>query len=906
MSNSVARTDAVERAMAHAPFLAMLAGQRQQLIDHFVAAGPDAALAAATQLDPDGDVPALLRKRRGDLSLILALADLSGDYDLTAVVHGLTDFADTACDAALKCAFAERVPGAEPQGIAVIALGKMGSRELNYSSDIDPILIFDPNTMPRRERDDPGEAAVRIARRWVDILAQRTGDGHVLRVDLRLRPTPEVTPIVLPVDAMISYYESQALAWEQAAFIRSRVSAGDMALGERFLDAIQPFIWRRSMDFGQIRRIADITDRIRDAYAGGQAFGPGFDLKRGRGGIREIEFYTQVQQLIHGGRDPALRLKDTREALAALAEAGHVAPQTATMLSNNLVTLRTIEHRLQMVDDQQTHSLPDTRECMDRVGQLHGLVDGDALLDLLRPVTDAVGATFDVLVGANDGGTRHGWPTDDDQVADRSESIGFKDGRAAARLIAGWRGGSMRVLRAPAARDALEQVLPALMQAMAEAQDPDALLIHFDRMIGGLPSAINFFNLLAARPQLLGTLMAVLGHAPTLANELASRSELIEGLIDSSVFADPEDSSEIERAMAAGPVDDLERQLDHVRRLVGERRFALGVQLVEGASDPLAVARGYSDLADAALGSLTHSTILAFEAAHGRIPEGELIILALGRYGGRALTHASDLDLILLFTGDLMAESDGRRPLGTTTYFNRLGQRVIANLSVPTAAGRLYEIDTRLRPQGNQGPLVASLEAFAQYQREDAWTWEHMALTRARVVYGSDVGRQAVEAVISETLNTPRDPAALMADIVKMRNDMAAHKPPKGALDVKLIDGGLVDAEFAIHATQLLHRTAFHPQLRVALTQLEQQGLAPDTILPAQALESRMLVSLRLMAPDGEPPSNPATRRRVAAACLGREQGDWDAMLNAYAEARQAISAWWHQLRDDAPQSAKG
>jgi glutamate-ammonia-ligase adenylyltransferase len=358
--------------------------------------------------------------------------------------------------------------------------------------------------------------------------------------------------------------------------------------------------------------------------------------------------------------------------------------------------------------------------------------------------------------------------------------------------------------------------------------------------------------------------------------------------------------------MAAGPVDDLERQLDHVRRLVGERRFALGVQLVEGASDPLAVARGYSDLADAALGSLTHSTILAFEAAHGRIPEGELIILALGRYGVRALTHASDLDLILLFTGDLMAESDGRRPLGTTTYFNRLGQRVIANLSVPTAAGRLYEIDTRLRPQGNQGPLVASLEAFAQYQREDAWTWEHMALTRARVVYGSDVGRQAVEAVISETLNTPRDPAALMADIVKMRNDMAAHKPPKGALDVKLIDGGLVDAEFAIHATQLLHRTAFHPQLRVALTQLEQQGLAPDTILPAQALESRMLVSLRLMAPDGEPPSNPATRRRVAAACLGREQGDWDAMLNAYAEARQAISAWWHQLRDDAPQSAKG
>jgi [glutamine synthetase] adenylyltransferase / [glutamine synthetase]-adenylyl-L-tyrosine phosphorylase len=888
------RISAVDRARRHAPFLAGLAAQRPALIDRFVGGGVEGAIGSVAPIPHEGDIAAALRHRRNDLALLLALGDLSGEEGFASIVTALSDFADRACDAALTQAFADRVPGEPVRGLAIVALGKQGSHELNYSSDIDPILIFDPATLPRRTRDEPVEAAVRIARRWVEILSARTGDGYVLRVDLRLRPSPEVSPIVLPVDAAISYYESQALAWEQAAFIRARACAGDVELGRSFLDTIQPFIWRRSLDFGQLKRIGDISQRIRGHYADGQAFGPGYDLKRGRGGIREVEFFAQVQQLIHGGRNPALRAPATLDALAALAAAGHVEADVAARLSDHYVTLRTFEHRLQMVDDQQTHALPKGGAALDNVAQLHGLADGAALLAELSPVVADVGAHFDSLLGPSASAARPHRTDSGDAQADKF--AGFTDAAAVARRIETWRSGSLRVLRSTAAREALEDVLPALMPALARAADPDTTLNRFDTLISGLPSAINFFLLLAARPQLLATLVAVLGQAPALATDLAARPELIEGLIDASVFAEPASPVTLAARMAAGPPD-YERHLDHVRRVVGEHRFALGVQLVEGARDALAVSRGYSDIADAAIQSLTAATVTEFERAHGCVPGCELLILGLGRLGGRALTHASDLDLILLFTGDFHAESDGTRPLGATTYFNRLGQRVIAALSVPTAAGGLYEVDVRLRPQGNQGPLVASVDAFDRYSRESAWTWEHMALTRARPLFGSTTARAGLQAIIDAVLAQPRDLATTRADIAKMRADMATHKPPKGPLDVKLIDGGLVDCEFAIHAQQLLHGTAFDPRLNVALRQLIAAGLAPPTIASAMDLMGRMLVTLRLMAPDGEP-ANDETRARIAHVCgYAAQAGGWDALLAAYADARQEVGAWWGAIR---------
>ena len=890
MADKAARAAALRRACRHSPFLAGLASRRAALAEHWVEAGFAAASAAAAPW-PDAAVPGEagvdLRRRRADLALLLGLADLAGEHDLWTTVAQLSDFADAACEAALRAAFADRVPGEEPRGFAVIALGKLGSRELNYSSDIDPILIFDPETLPRRSRDDPTEAATRLARRWLEILSERTGDGYVLRVDLRLRPSPEVTPIALPVEAAITYYESQGLAWEQAAFIRARAMAGDIALGRSFLRAIDPFIWRSVRDYGQLGRIADMSARIRDHYGRGQQLGPGFDLKRGRGGIREVEFFAQSQQLIHGGRNPALRAPMLGDALPALAAAGHVDADAATAMLDHYVTLRTIEHRLQMVADQQTHSLPDSAAALDQVAALHGLADGAALVAVLRPVTGEVSARFDALLAGL--GRAEGWPLEETALAAAVQSAGFPDPALAVRRIAEWRGGQSRVLRSAAAREALELVLPTLFAALATAPDPVMALTRFDALVGGLPSAVNLFHLLQAQPRLLGTLTAVLAHAPTLSAALGRRAELLEGLIDASALAGVPDRAAIEARLRRAPPDErYEQVLDRVRRDVGELRFAIGVQIVEGVADPLEAARGYADIAETALGVLADATIAEFEAAHGRVPGGELLVLALGRLGGRTLTHASDLDLILLFTGDHLAESDGARPLGATTYFNRLAQRLIAALSVATAAGPLYEVDTRLRPQGNQGPLVAALDAFARYQREDAWTWEHMALTRARPVYGSAAGQAAVQAVIDDVLAKPRDPAAVRADVAAMRRDLRAHKPAAGPLDVKLIDGGLVDLEFAMHCRQLCTGRGLVPALEPALVALTGEGLAPAGMVENYRLLGRMLVALRLMG-DHMTVTDTATQARLAQACGCR---DWADLLAHLAGARAAVQAW--------------
>ena len=346
------RLGAVERARAYSPFLRSAAERWPGVAERFVADGSEAAIACA--LDASGEsLNVTLRRQRHGLALAVALGDLSGEASLEQVTAALSDFADMAIDRALRLAVTERVPDAESLGVTVLALGKLGSRELNYSSDVDLILLFDPHTMPRRPRDDPGEAAVRYGRRLVELLQQRSADGYVARVDLRLRPAPEVTPIVLSVGAAISYYESSALPWERAAFIRARACAGDIALGQRFLGEIQPFIWRRALDFGAIDEIRDISLRIRDHFAQGQRFGPGFDLKRGRGGIREAEFFTQVQQLVHGGRDPSLRSSSTLGALAALSEAKRLDPTVARTIGDAYRALRTAEHRVHMIDDRQ-------------------------------------------------------------------------------------------------------------------------------------------------------------------------------------------------------------------------------------------------------------------------------------------------------------------------------------------------------------------------------------------------------------------------------------------------------------------------------------------------------------------------------------------------------------------------
>ena len=730
-----------------------------------------AAVAEMPVVPADLPVGRALRLTRRCLALHVALGDLAGAFDLTDVTHRLSDFADQALDRAISAAIIERTPDAEPAGFVAIALGKQGSRELNYSSDIDPIFLFDPRTLPTRPNEEPVDAAVRIGRRVIELLQARDADGYVLRVDLRLRPTPEVSPIAVPIDAAIVYYESQALPWERAAFIRARPAAGDMALGRAFLAAIQPFIWRRSLDFGAVGEIVEITRRIRDHHSQGQKFGPGYDLKRGRGGIREIEFFAQIHQLIHGGRDPSLRVGDTRAALAALAAAKRIDADEAAALCDAYVALRTAEHRVQMIDDRQTHALP-TGAALDQVAQLDGRADGEALLHHLQPHVTRVAAIFDRLAAPGSAALS----SDPEVLAGQLAEAGLTNSDVALARIQSWRAARYPALRSAAAQSALEAVLPKLIETLAEAPEPEAALNRLDRLFERLPSAVNIFRLLEARPALCVLLVQLLSHAPTLADELARRPDLLDGLIDASAFDPVPEVEALAAQMRLKPGSDYQTQLDHVRRIVADRRFALGAQIIAGAADPLDVAAGYSRVAEAAIEVLAQAAGDEFARAHGRVPDSELVILALGRLGGGALTHASDLDLIYLFTGDFATESDGAKPLGATLYFNRLAQRVTAALSVATAAGPLYPIDTRLRPSGNQGPLAVNFESFARYQRESAWTWEHMALTRARPVFGSPAARDALQAIIADVLGGNRPARDIAEDARRHGRAQAAGR----------------------------------------------------------------------------------------------------------------------------------
>ena len=836
---------------------------------------------------PDMPVQRRLRLDRRALALSVAIGDLAGVLDLTAVTHALSDFADRALDTAIRAAIMERTPDAPPVGFTGIALGKQGSRELNYSSDIDPILLYDPRTLPCRPREAPEDAAVRIARRVVELLQARDGDGYVLRVDLRLRPSPEVTPIALPVDAAIGYYESQALPWERAAFIRARAAAGDIALGERFLTAIRPFVWRRALDFGAVQELRGMSRLIRDHHAQGQELGPGYDLKRGRGGIREAEFYAQIHQLIHGGRDPSLRAPATRDALAALAAAGWIGADDATTLSDGYALLRTIEHRVQMIDDRQTHALP-AGDALDAVARLHGLAVGAQLIELLAPCAAAVGTIYDAL----EEDAPLALPRDTVILETMLADTGFPDPAAARARLEAWRAGTYPALRSAAARDALEAALPTMVPAIGSAPDPQVALLRFDALLEHLPSAINLFRLLDARPALATLLTTILSHAAPLAEALGRQPVLLDGLIDASAFEEVGDVAALAGEMRGGDAAGYERRLDHVRRVVAEKKFALGVQIVAGTADPLTVSEGYARVAEAAIEVIATATIDEFAQAHGRVPGSEFAILALGRLGGGQLTHASDLDLIYLFSGDFAAESDGARPLGATLYYNRLAARVTAALSVATAAGPLYAVDTRLRPSGAQGPLVVSIDSFARYQRDDAWTWEHMALTRARPVFGSAATRASIGAVVREVLAGARPVRDIAVEAVAMRADIAAHKPPTGPLDVKLSSGGLVDLEFAVHVTQLVHRAGFDPRLGVAIDLLAAAGHLPPAARSANDVLTRALVTLRLVAPDGHEPAAPT--RTLIARVLGLR--DWPAVVATLAETQQEVGALWQQI----------
>ncbi len=636
--------------------------------------------------------------------------------------------------------------------------------------------------------------------------------------------------------------------------------------------------------------------RIRDHYDAAQVVGPGYDLKRGRGGIREIEFFAQIHQLVWGGRNPALRAPATLDALAALTAAGHVDPEDAALLGDAYRWLRTIEHRLQMHADEQTHRVPLNEGTREAVAVLSGYAGWASLEAQLGATTGAVATRYDRLIADARETASPGLPVSDESLQQWFAATGLAAGTALIPSITRWRSASHRALRSPPARAAFEALLPGLVRELATAANPLHATARFDTFLGQLPAGLQFFTLLEANPRLLPLLGRLLGVTPVLADALAKRPALFDVLLERDSFEPLPDASALTAELAAAVAGmSLEATLDRVRSWTAEHRFQLGAQLIERRADPLRVAHDLASLADAALAILTYAVSTDFEAVHGRVPGGRLLVLAFGRYGGGALTQASDLDLVYLFTGSHESVSDGVKPLAATLYFGRLTQRLTAALSVPTAAGTLYEIDTRLRPSGAKGLLAVSVDSFVRYQSSEAWTWEHMALTRARVVVGDAADRTMIDSAVAAIIAQPRDPATLYADVLAMRADMARAKPGQGLWDVKLAPGGLVDLEFIVHYRQLATGSAPTPELGPACDAAGLPGLrAPHDLL------TRLLVLLRCVGDGSAGALNPEgfsdpVRELLSQAC---GFGDFDALQEALADAKATVRAGWQRVFD--------
>jgi glutamate-ammonia-ligase adenylyltransferase len=804
-------------AFAYSPFLTQeLTGQLplvRDLAENGFERTFDEILAGLQALPADTmqlpDVMRALRKAKRRAGLLIALADIAGTWQLEAVTGALSRIADTCLGRATAHLLA--APGfaqlAEArEALAVLGMGKLGAGELNYSSDIDLVIFYDDSRFSQPQLDQAGPAFIKLARMLVRVMEERTGDGYVFRTDLRLRPDPAAMPLAVSFSAAEIYYGSLGQNWERAAMIKARQVAGGVAAGNALFAFLRPWIWRRNLDFAAIEDIHSIKRQINRHKIGPAQNGfDGFNVKLGRGGIREIEFFAQTQQLIFGGRDASLREPATCNALAALAAAGRIEPQAAADLADAYRFLRTVEHRLQMVGDQQTHSLPKSDDEMGRVARFLGYPDTPAFLaelgQHLNRVQEHFAALFEKAPSLSGPGNLVFTGVEDDpDTLVTLRTLGFGNVSGVAAAIRGWHHGRYRATRSERAREILTKLMPALLAALGRTAEPDAAFFRFDAFLAALPAGVMLLSLLVENPHLLGLVGRIMGMAPALAEQLAQTPALIDELLTADFFAPLPSAdalaADLDRALALS--HDYEDSLVRLRRWASGRKFQAGVHILEEISDGVAAGRFLADVADAALARLLPLVEGEFAGKNGRMPEGGLVILAFGRFGGRLMSFTSDLDLVTVYDAPEGAVSEGPRGLEAPVYYTRLTQRLIAAITAPMAEGRLYEVDLRLRPSGESGPVATSLPAFRRYHAESAWIWEHMALTRARVIAGPEPLRRQVEEEIRSTLTRQRNPGALLRHVRDMRRRIAEQHKPRDRWDLKYTPGGLIDIEFTV------------------------------------------------------------------------------------------------------------
>jgi [glutamine synthetase] adenylyltransferase / [glutamine synthetase]-adenylyl-L-tyrosine phosphorylase len=780
-----------------------------------------------------------LRQKRRRLSLIASLADLSAEWTAIEVSEWLSRFAERAISTALSFHIHEAIEKnlialneAQEHGLFILGMGKLGGCELNYSSDIDLIAFYEPETATFPGRYSERELWPRIVKDLANTLQERTVDGFTFRVDLRLRPDPSATPNAIPVEAAENYYQSVARTWERAAFIKARFMAGDAKASTRFLKNQRPFIWRRSLDFVALEEIRKLKLQIDDTEAKKlprDSISPlaGLNIKLGRGGIREIEFFAQSHQLLWGGRQPGLRTIGTLDSLSALQDAQLIDERCRDELHEAYSFFRLVEHRLQMKEDHQTHTLPSSQEELEKTAEFCGFAEFVDFEETLEGYRTCVKAYYNQFV-AGINRSSDAVPKEDEQrfsslasiivTPDGVERAGqilsesnFEEAGNSALIIEGWLQGRYRVLKTDRSRQVIATLLPSLLATIAEGQEPDRALAAFDRLLERLPSGLQLFTLLSNNPALQSLLIEILASAPQLAERLSTRPALLDVVLEPGFFdgLPPQRAMKKELDSLLSTAFDYEDSLSIIRRWKNDKVFQASLHILRSVSMPQVWAPWLASVAELVISSLAKLVAEEFEQKHGRFdvvpndaPALGLAVIAFGKLGERIMSPGSDLDLVFVAPNlDPNEMSNGLKPLAAQQYFGRLAQRLISAITAPTSEGVAYEVDMRLRPSGSKGPLAVSLSGFERYHNEQAWTWEHMSLTRSRVILADDQQKRDIQNVISDVLKKPRNPRHLVQDVDKMKTRIFANRESFD-LDIKSLEGGLVSLEFIV---QFLH-----------------------------------------------------------------------------------------------------
>tara|TARA_B100000963_G_scaffold40781_1_gene30363 strand:- start:989 stop:3871 length:2883 start_codon:yes stop_codon:yes gene_type:complete len=743
-----------------------------------------------------------IRKFRNRSHLAIAFSELLAFINIQQSWALLTQIAEFALQGVVTSLLKGRA--VEECGWVIIGLGKLGAGELNYSSDIDLISLYDPHTDKTKDPSASEKQAKHfntMTRRLSQLLSQQTKDGFGWRVDFRLRPDPAGTPLCLTTDAAVSYYESIARTWERAAFIRARPVAGNLELGRYFLAQISSFIWRRNLDYTVLddlqiwlRHLPPAPDYL------------GFDVKLGAFGIRHIELLTHLLQLLGGGRHPKFQQSQTFAALDALEDEGWLNADQVSSMKACYSNWRRLEHRLQYLRDTQTHNMPRNLEDMNRFAAFAGHQNAAALRDELQrlqaetkaacahPLMDKLLAAHQKIANSKDYKLA--------SSADRKANfywlaeIGFSRPEDMLDIIDGWMSGRIPATRSEKARHYLTQFLPAFLRRLGDAVDPDAAFACFTDLIRNLPAGAQIFALFVHYPQLADLVGSVLVKAPALTRQLGQKPGLFDLLLNTEFFTpfatDPLSLRSItEYAREAGGP---EQALNQLCLWASEERFRVDVHLLQGLCNVREASARLSEIADICIHEITKMARQDMRRRYGQLPEEQFAVIGLGRLGCQQLTSVSDLDLMFVYDSPSNTLSDGQQALEAGRYYNRLSQLIISWLSAQTTKGKLFDVDTRLRPDGKAGSLAIHIQRLSAYFAGEAWPWEYCAFLKARTINVDKTFVTTVQQTLLNIKTSPPVPKSLFEDIRLMRQRLRTN--PSAAQALKKRPGGFLDAEF--------------------------------------------------------------------------------------------------------------